>query len=215
MNYYKFIDFLANLDKNSLPGIDSQKKMVPYKINPNIREFVPQADSKESAVLIILNVHNPRLMELIFTLRSSQLRKHSGQISFPGGRKEPGETNIETALRETQEEIGILPNKLEIINEITQLYVPPSNNIIYPIIAYSKEKLEYKINPSEVDEVIKTDFSLFLDKDNLKYSSNLYLNQLIPFPYWDIKHSTPLWGATAIILQEIIDLFYIYKKSGN
>ena len=214
MNYYKFIDFLANLDKNSLPGVESQKKIVPIKMNPNVREFTPQENSKESAVLIILNIHNSLSMELIFTLRSSELRKHSGQISFPGGRKEFGETNVETALRETQEEIGVSPNKLEVINEITQLYVPPSNNIIYPIIAYSKEKLEFNLNPSEVDEVIKTDFSLFLNKDNLKYSSNLYSNQSVPFPYWDIKHSTPLWGATAIILQEIIDLFYIYKKSG-
>lgn len=209
MNILNFIEFLISIKKDDLLGFESHKKMVPFKLNPNARDFQPKNDSKESAVLIILNQISNANLQIIFTLRSSKLRKHSGQISFPGGRKDSGESNIDTALRETFEEIGIYKDKLNVLNEISPLYVPPSNSIVYPVISYSENLQNFKINYDEVDEIINIDFSHFLNTSNLKYSKSLYVNQNENFPYWDINHSTPLWGATAIILQELIDLYVI------
>jgi len=209
MNILNFIEFLISIKKEDLLGFESHKKMVPFKLNPNTRDFQPKIDSTESAVLIILNQISNTNLQIIFTLRASKLRKHSGQISFPGGRKDSGESNIETALRETYEEIGIYKDKLNILNEISPLYVPPSNSIVYPVISYSENLQNFKINYDEVDEIINIDFSHFLNINNLKFSKNLYNNQNEKFPYWDINHTTPLWGATAIILQELIDLYNI------
>jgi hypothetical protein len=197
MNILNFIEFLISIKKEDLLGFESHKKMVPFKLNPNTRDFQPKIDSKESAVLIILNQISNTNLQIIFTLRSSKLRKHSGQISFPGGRKDSGE------------EIGIYKDKLNILNEISPLYVPPSNSIVYPVISYSENLQNFKINYDEVDEIINIDFSHFLNINNLKFSKNLYNNQNEKFPYWDINHTSPLWGATAIILQELIDLYNI------
>lgn len=215
MDYLNFLDFLSNIKRHQLPGFESHKKMVPFRLNPNIRDFTPKSDSKESAVLIIFNKNQDNNIDLIFTLRSSKLKKHSGQISFPGGRKEKNETNIETALRETHEEIGVDSSNFSIIKEISQLYVPPSNSVVYPIVSYTDNKLDFELNEDEVEELIIKDFKHFLNNDNLKYSTSLYKNQTEKFPFWDINHHTPLWGATAIILQELIDLYNIYKKSGS
>lgn len=207
-----FINYLTKLRKEELTGFESHKKMVPFKTNPNIREFTPKEDTKESSVLLLFTETEKQNLELTFTLRSSKLRKHSGQISFPGGRKEKGETNIETALRESNEEIGLKSNDIEIITELSQLYVPPSNNVVYPIIGYSNQKLNLTANPDEVEEIIPIEFKHFLNMDNKKYSKNLYSNQISEFPYWDINHKVPLWGATAIILQELLDLWAKFKQ---
>lgn len=207
-----FIDFLAKLRKEDLPGIISHQKMIPYKSNPNIRTFEPQADSKQSSVLILfIDDNQNQQFNITFTLRSSKLRKHSGQISFPGGKKDLGENNIDTALRESNEEIGLNPKDVEIITELSTLYVPPSNSIVTPIVAYTNKQLTLTANQSEVDEIILRPFDIFFDKNNIKFSRNLYPNQLQEFPYWDINHKIPLWGATAIMLQEVIDLYDKYK----
>lgn len=208
-----FINYLTKLRKEELTGFKSHKKMVPFKTNPNIREFTPKEDSKESSVLILFTETEKENLDITFTLRSSKLRKHSGQISFPGGRKEIGETNIETALRESNEEIGLNSNEIDIITELSQLYVPPSNSVVYPIIGYSNRKLNLIANPDEVEEIIPIEFKHFLNLENKKYSKNLYSNQISEFPYWDINHNVPLWGATAIILQEILDLWDNFKLS--
>jgi 8-oxo-dGTP pyrophosphatase MutT (NUDIX family) len=206
-----FINFLAKLRKEDLPGIISHQKMIPYKSNPNIRTFEPKEDSKLSSVLILFIEDNRNQhFDITFTLRSSKLRKHSGQISFPGGKRDCGENNIDTALRESNEEIGLNPKDVEIITELSTLYVPPSNSIVSPIVAYTNKELKLTANQSEVDEIIFRPFDVFLNNNNLKLSSNLYPNQLQEFPYWDINHRIPLWGATAIMLQEVIDLYDIY-----
>lgn len=209
-----FINFLSKLRKNELPGITSHLKMIPYKTNPEIRKFEPNPDSKRSSVLILF-LENKELNEfnITFTLRSSKLRKHSGQISFPGGKKDKGETNIETALRESNEEIGLNKNDVEIINELSELFVPPSNSIVSPIVAYSDKNLKLTPNEDEVEEIIFKDFKHFHNKENIKFTHNLYPNQITEFPYWDINHRVPLWGATAIILQEIIDLWDIFNQN--
>ncbi len=213
MQEKEFINYLSKIKKEDLIGFEAHKKMIPFKTNPNIREFTPKDDSKESSVLILLSETEKNNLDITFTLRSSKLRKHSGQISFPGGRKENGETHIDTALRECEEEINLNVNDIKVITELSQLFVPPSNNIVYPIIAYSNKKLNLKANPDEVDEIIPINFKHFLNESNKKYSRNLYPNQLTEFPYWDINHKTPLWGATAIMLQELLDIWEKFKSN--
>ncbi len=206
-----FLNYLAKLRKEDLPGVISHQKMIPYKSNPNIRTFEPLADSKLSSVLILfIDDNKSEDVRITFTLRSNKLRKHSGQISFPGGKKEVGESNIDTALRESNEEIGLLRKDVEIITEISALYVPPSNSIVSPVIGYSNKNLNLKANYDEVEEIILKPFNHFSNKKNIKLSRNLYPNQLTHFPFWDINHKIPLWGATAIMLQEVLDLYDMY-----
>ena len=214
MTQDSFISFLSKLTKNDLLGFESHKKMFPNEVTISQRQYTSNSNAKQSSVLILLNQNINSSYDIIFTLRSSKLKNHSGQISFPGGRNEINETPLETAKRETYEEIGLKYNDYQILTELSQLYVPPSNSIINPVVAYTEKNLNFYTNPDEVEEVIIRDFQLFLDNSNLKYSKKLFTGQKFELPYWDINYKTPLWGATAIILQELIDLYFEHKKSG-
>ncbi|MER3328419.1 MAG: CoA pyrophosphatase, partial [Candidatus Kapaibacterium sp.] len=143
----KFFDFLNNRLKSDLPGAKAQIKMAPFGDLERLNNNIPRADAKRSAVLLLINEQ----MELLFTLRSSKLRKHSGQISFPGGRADEGETYEQTALRETEEEVGISSSNIELVGRMSGLYVPPSNNVIQPVIGRIPSKIELLLNPDEVE----------------------------------------------------------------
>ena len=92
-------------------------------------------ETKKGAVLILLN-EGPCGPEVLITLRSNELRSHSGQPSFPGGAVESGETAQEAALRESAEEVGISPETVGVIAQLPELYLPPSNFHVTPILAY-------------------------------------------------------------------------------
>jgi 8-oxo-dGTP pyrophosphatase MutT (NUDIX family) len=101
------------------------------------------------------------VLHIVFTLRSRNLLSHSGQISFPGGLCEVDETPVQTALRETEEEIGISNNTIEIIGQLTPLFVLPSNSYIFPVVGYSNQFLDIKINHNEVEEAFSKPLSFF------------------------------------------------------
>ena len=207
-----FIEYLKYRINNNLPGEEAQKAMAPSINSAPYRNFKPMDNAKASAVLIILfpdSVQNN--YKILLTLRSKSI-SHSGQISFPGGRVEANESNTETALREANEEIGLIADGLEIIGELSTLYVPPSNNIITPVLAYSESApVVGTINTEEVQEIIITDIHALLNEDNLKKEMWTLGDREVEVPHWTI-HETPLWGATAMLLSELLN---IYKELTN
>jgi 8-oxo-dGTP pyrophosphatase MutT (NUDIX family) len=196
---------------SELPGRDSHIKMAPIANNELFRPFDPPSFYKESGVLIPLYFNEKNELEIILTLRSNDLKHHSGQISFPGGRRDKGETLEETALRETWEEIGIPSQDIEILGALSTLYVPPSNAVIHPFVGFITNLGSIKINPDEVDEVIIISVNDLLDKDNYRKTPWDFSGKIVDVPYWDIKHRVPLWGATAMILQEFIDILIKHR----
>ena len=158
-----------------------------------------------SGVLIPLFTAHDGALYVILTLRTKTIR-HAGQISFPGGRKEGDESLQETALRETHEEIGLPPDLITIARDITPLYLDRSHNQITPFVGFIENKPAMKRNTDEVEEIIIVSLNKLLNKNNLKSEVWELRNIKFNVPFWDI-HRIPLWGATAMIMNELLELY--------
>jgi 8-oxo-dGTP pyrophosphatase MutT (NUDIX family) len=215
----QFLGFLAARFSEPLPGFQGQRRMAPFAKTI----YEPPKDIatyKQSAVLALL-VQNENAsetaseLELLFTVRSSELKNHSGQISFPGGRSDEGETIRETALRETCEEVGISRKQIIVLGDLTSMYVPVSKSMIYPILGYHEGQLQTRMNASEVEEIFTVPLHKLLDPANVDKKPWVVLGREVEVPFWNV-HSTPLWGATAMMVAEIITLYEEFaEKAGG
>ncbi len=200
------LDKIKNRLKNALPGEKAHLNMSPRSHNVPLRKFKPSSDAKQSSVMVLLKYIEPDELIIPLTLRSDKLTSHRGQISFPGGMAEKGETPLETAYRETEEEIGIKGDKIEYIGTLSQLYVPPTNFIINPIVGWLQNDVEFFLNPDEVAEIIHVPFHKIRNSDSVKYKKSNINGLEMDIPYWEVHAEIPLWGATAMILSELISI---------
>ena len=204
------IEYIQHALTQPLPGITGQIKMAPQPVNGQVNRWQTPAECREASVLLLLYPHHttPNKIDLHLTLirRHQYPGVHSGQISLPGGRREAGESLQETALRETTEEIGVLPDMLRLMGTLTSLYTPPSNFCIYPYVAFSLQRPHFQTNPREVAELIEVPLQLLADptiqKQEVWYFEK-YGDRQIPF-FEVFGHK--VWGATAMILSEFLTL---------
>ena len=205
-----FSQYLDNRLKTGLPGLESHLKMTPLNEGKPIRKVVPNPDARVSSVMLLLT-ESEKSIEILFTLRSRHLGSHSGQISFPGGMTEENETAVQTALREVEEEIAVYENEISIIGHLSKLFVPPSNSIINPVIGIiDKSKVDIIASPDEVEEVFFVDILDFYNPEKFKREMWNIQGYLCDVPFWDIHSSTPLWGATSMILREFLDISHSF-----
>lgn len=201
----KFLTQLKTRLSQPLPGWIAQSKMSPIKTKQYL-EF-PET-SKKAAVLIVVYADNAGDLNLIFIKRSTQEKdKHSGQISFPGGQKEKEDISLEmTALRETYEEIGLFQNDLTILGMLTPLYVYVSNFYVEPYVACLNKLPNFKIQESEVQEIITAKISYLLSEDS-KYTADFNIRNKVfkNMPHYKLVDNI-LWGATAMITAELLDI---------
>ena len=143
---------------------------------------------------------------MALTLRPTYSGTHSAQVSFPGGKKEVKDKNLaETALRETFEEIGIEQNEIETIREMTHVYIPPSNFLVTPFMAYTRETPIFDIN-NEVEKMIEVPINQLLDDSFVRYDTqNTFSSKNLKIPYFNFSNEK-IWGATAMIISEIKEL---------
>ncbi len=144
----------------------------------------------------------PEQPGLIFTERRRDLRRHGGEISFPGGRAEPGETLVECALREAQEEIGLDPAAVEIVGAL-----PPTSTVVtsfkvLPVVGLVPARLAHTLSPDEVERVIELD----LDELRETFGMRRLIRRGVPFrtPTFDVEGAF-IWGATARMLQQFFE----------
>lgn len=142
-------------------------------------------------------------LHLVLTRRTDQLRGHSGQVSFPGGRRDPeDESFTATALRETCEELGICGDDVNVLGTLSPIYIPPSNFEVYPSVGTLNAIPVFIPNPDEVAEVFTFPLVQLLD-DRLKFTEDWDFNgNSIPIRYYLIN-GHKVWGATAIMLSEL------------
>lgn len=191
-----------------LPGHRAQVKMAPRPVNeksPQLNYNSVAHSAKFNSVMLLLTGNSLDNLELVMTLRSHLLPTHAGQLSLPGGRIEKGESVIEAALRETEEEIGISRDIPEIIGTLSPLFVPHTNNDIRSVVGYMREKEPFVLQASEVDEAFYIKVSELVNPDSLSYKSWTLRESAFVVPCW-LVHKTPLWGATAMILSEFIEI---------
>ncbi|MDZ7808143.1 MAG: CoA pyrophosphatase [Gracilimonas sp.] len=203
----KFHKYLQTRLKETLPGRDSQKKLAPNPLSGkhSIRHYEPANDDfRNSSVLVPLIAWKNEL-EILLTLRTQDIN-HGGQLSFPGGGKEGDETIFETALREAQEEIGLHNSGVHISGTLTSLYVGHSDNMVTPVVAFLEEKQHFTPNPNEVDEIISVPLNELIEERNLVYEDWDLRGTPCKVPFWNV-HRVPLWGATAMMMSELIDLY--------
>ena len=185
-----------------LPGEEAQFLMAPLQRKKTA--FSDIENAKVASVLILLYPHLDSAY-VPFILRTSYEGTHGGQVSFPGGKSDTDDLTLEnTALRESKEEIGIIAENTVIIAKLTSLYIPPSNFLVHPFLAYSEKRPDFKIDKSEVEKLLEVDISELLDESNkkMKQITHRATGTLMDTPYLDIQNET-IWGATAMMISEL------------
>jgi 8-oxo-dGTP pyrophosphatase MutT (NUDIX family) len=206
MNFELFLKNIEVFKNTQLPGIEAQFKLAPkMRLEYNAKK-IEANNPKIAAVLALFYPNQNNEVSLLLTKRANYIGTHSGQISFPGGKFEKSDLNLkETALRETFEEVGIFQEKIDIVREITEVYIPPSNFSVTPFIGILNDIPVFKLN-SEVAKIIEIPFPDLLDDTMLASISitNSYMKET-SVPCFNFDGSV-IWGATAMILSEIKEL---------
>lgn len=195
---------LRNRLSNPLPGLDAQMLMAPSIRGRKVR--IPPT-ARQSAVLVLLYPHEGHWY-IPFMRRSQDGRVHGGQISFPGGRREPMDVDFTaTALREADEEMGIKAHEVEVIGALTELYIPPSNSIVYPRLAVTDKRPDFVPDPVEVAEIIEVQVDQFLDENRKgQHRVDIHKGTYIEAPGFIVNDKELIWGATAMMMAEVIHL---------
>ncbi len=205
------IEFLINALKDNLPGIEAHNRMMPKSRSLDQSNKINRPSIESAVLVLLLNYEN--IIHLCLIKRNPFLKVHPGEISFPGGKVETGETSNEyTALRETNEEIGVDINDILVIGKLTDIYIPVSNFVIHPVIGYYKGKPKFTINKSEVEEIIIIPFFEFLTPDNISMETILSKNTGIEVPCYKINNNI-IWGATAMIISELCQIIVSHRMS--
>lgn len=200
MNIEWLKDKLKKSFQSELPGWEAQRLLSPG-YNPSYRKARPDAKTA-SVMALISNLEGEPHLHFIKRASHYENDKHKGQISFPGGQIENGETKVQAVIREVDEEIGIREEEYEIIGELSSLYVFVSNFVVYPFVAFSKGKLEFNIDPTEVDRVIQWPISKLIEGVEKKDIS-VKSGTIKDVPYYPINDEV-LWGATSMICSELL-----------
>ncbi len=199
-----FIDRLSAALANPLPGREAQFLMA----HPKRYHEVTVPDNAKLAAVLTLFVPKNGEWQVVFIERvsSNERDKHKGQISFPGGKFEEEDQNTaQTALRETEEEVGILAKDVKLIGELSELYIPVSNFRVQPHVGVLAYAPTFRLQVSEVSHAFEVPFSHFLDPSIRKVATIPLGNNLsLPdTPYFDLNGKV-LWGATAMMMSELI-----------
>jgi len=190
--------------RRTLPGEKAHRLLLP----PG-RELIPAVDKStiiQSSVLLLLFPYHGQLSTCLIR-RPATMRTHGGQIAFPGGRYEPSDKDLtETALRESNEEIGVNFNQVEILGGLTPLYVQVSNFIINPFIGWSDTKPDFKIDSQEVKELFTVPVESLINHASFQVQEVTTIHSTFEAPgfYCDQLF---IWGATAMIISEFNEIY--------
>lgn len=188
--------------EHHLPGEDAHLPMSPSGRGKSSELFEAADFYKISSVAIIL-VQSEDSLKIILTQRMDYEGAHSGQISFPGGRKEDFDTELwDTAIRETQEEIGVQLQAENLLGKLTNVYIPVSGFLVYPFVFYLEEMPTFTNNYEVKETFFITSEQLLNEHSVSKMSVTVNAKFKMIVPCFSIENRQ-IWGATAIILNEL------------
>lgn len=198
------LDLLEDALAGDLPGVDAQLRLA----HPARRLAPPGgAEPRQAGVLVLLypgaegQLHFP----LIVRASHNPNDRHRGQISLPGGKREPGDRSlVDTALREAEEEVGADASAVRVIGQLSRLYIPVSNFSVQPVLGVTDRAPAWRRQETEVARVIDAPLARLLADDVVKHTempvgAGVRLRNV---PYFDVGGEV-VWGATAMILSEL------------
>jgi 8-oxo-dGTP pyrophosphatase MutT (NUDIX family) len=186
----------------------AQKKMMP--VPRGVRPVDKPGQPRQGGVLVLLYQQDGETF-LVLTRRRDDLSAHAGQISFPGGRREDGESIEATAIREAKEEIGIDPLELELLGRLSPLYIPPTDYEVHPFVAWHLGRPLLVRQPSEVAEILIVPLNFLLEPEN-QYEEPWEIRGFrVQVPYYLVDNHK-VWGATAMMLSEFLERLHRIER---
>lgn len=204
MLFLDFVKYIPKIEKEKLLAADAHAKMAPLERISFLKKTDYEHKNPRKAAVLMLFYPKNKVTHLALIVRNSYPGVHSSQIGFPGGKVELEDKDLtETALRETHEEVGIHPNKIEVIKPFSTIYIPPSNFLVSPFMGISHQELEFIPDLDEVKRVLELPLSVFLDNEtitNVKMSTSYATD--IEVPAFMVEKYV-VWGATAMMMSEL------------
>ena len=206
MHFKDFKNYLLKINDYKLPGHDYLLKIAPpARIKHLKKKFIPK-DSKTASVLMLFYPDSNNDTRLVLMLRNKYKGVHSNQISLPGGKVDRLDKSLkDTALRETHEEIGLYKDDIDIVGELSSVYIPPSNFNVFPFVGYSSKTPNFIPDPKEVSLILSPKLEYILEMDIIESVVKVN-NSTQKVPSFLIDNHV-LWGATAIMIHEFVLLF--------
>ncbi|WP_432410739.1 NUDIX hydrolase [Rasiella sp. SM2506] len=191
-----------------LPGEEFHLKMAPIERLLELRNQAKEAKTgKRAAVLVLFYPSKNNETHFVLILRKTYKGVHSAQVGFPGGKWEEGDADFQaTALRETEEEVGISEDSIKVYKKLTEIYIPPSNFFVQPYVGTTHEKLHFVLQEEEVEAIIEVPLAEFMD-DVVKINKTLSTSYAkeIEVPAFLLQNQV-VWGATAMMLNEVREM---------
>ena len=188
MNFDEFLISFSKIENIPLPAEASQYKMVPSFRRELLRKHKEEMkNARKAGVLALFYPNKLRETTLVLILRKTYKGVHSAQIGFPGGKLEENDASLEAAaIRETYEEVGVPINDIEVLRELTEVYIPPSNFYVQPFIGISRVTPQFIKQETEVEDILEVSLSQFLNHESIvncfidNYYKSNYMEQLYP-----------------------------------
>lgn len=204
MQFSTFLQILPEIAKVQLPGENAHAKMSPPERIEKMRAIdFSQINPKRAAVLMLVYPKDG-LAVLALIERNAYKGVHSSQVAFPGGKIERFDASpLYTALRETEEEVGVPREAVNIVCPFSELYIPPSNFKVSPFLGYCTEMPLFIPDPREVAAMVEMPLSVLVDDGNvaMKRMATTY-SESIDVPVFNVG-AHAVWGATAMMLSEL------------
>ncbi|WP_336368129.1 NUDIX hydrolase [Marinobacter sp. C2H3] len=178
-------------------------------LTQRLADYAPRQlalDYPEAGILVPVtdSSTNP---EMIFTLRSSNLSTHRGQVAYPGGKRDPGDPSLAaTALRETHEEIGVSPADVTLIAPLSQV-MSRYGILVTPYVGVVPEGLDFRPNPDEIESVFRVPLSFFLEDRRERTDALNFLDNTFYVPCYRWQHYQ-IWGLSAVVLVDFLNAVY-------
>jgi len=208
MTFQEFEKRIVKIGKMDLPGEAVQLKMAPIERLLELKQQAREVNTaKRAGVMALFYPDSNMDTHLVLILRKTYKGVHSAQIGFPGGKLEASDNSLQAAaLRETEEEVGVLAETISVVKELTEIYIPPSNFFVQPFLGITKTTPNFIRQEDEVEAILEVPLTHFLDDTILvtktlttSYATNIEVPAFLLNGY-------VVWGATAMMLSEVREL---------